>query len=252
MFKQFRIRAMGEKLREMVEDASYDKYTFEEKMKMLIDAEATARKDRKIAKLQKEAGFKLEDACVEDILYLPDRTLSKDRVTRYAHCEWVEDCETMVIISKTGCGKSYLCQALGNAACRKLIPVRYTRLSKICEELNRARVQADASYYEKMDLLKNVQLLIIDDFMTSPIATENAVDLFEIMEAREGKRATIIASQLEPNEWYLRIEGELMADSILNRIATGARYVDIEGPNMREYFANLKSAEEDALKAVPK
>ena len=28
-----------------------------------------------------------------------------------------------------------------------------------------------------------------------------------------------------------------MADSILNRIATGARYIDLEGPNMREYFA---------------
>ncbi|MEG1124856.1 MAG: hypothetical protein RSE62_22145 [Citrobacter sp.] len=39
----------------------------------------------------------------------------------------------------------------------------------------------------------------------------------EIMEAREGRCETIIASQLEPNEWYLQIEGELMADSILNR-----------------------------------
>ena len=53
----------------------------------------------------------------------------------------------------------------------------------------------------------------------------------------------LIASQLEPNEWYLRIEGELMADSILNRIATGARYIDLEGPNMREYFAKKKRAD---------
>ena len=77
-------------------------------------------------------------------------------------------------------------------------------------------------------------------FMTTPIATQNAVDLFEIMEARESRAATLIASQLEPNEWYLRIEGELMADSILNRVATGARYVDLDGPNMREYFAKQK------------
>ena len=31
-----------------------------------------------------------------------------------------------------------------------------------------------------------------------------------------------------------------MADSILNRVATGARYVDLDGPNMREYFARQK------------
>lgn len=40
LFRQFRIKAMGDKLREMVEDESYDRFTFEEKMEMLIDAEA--------------------------------------------------------------------------------------------------------------------------------------------------------------------------------------------------------------------
>ena len=60
------------------------------------------------------------------------RQLNKDRIARYAGCEWVERCEVMIIISKTGGGKSFLCQALGNAACRKLIRVRYTRLAGIC------------------------------------------------------------------------------------------------------------------------
>lgn len=38
----------------------------------------------------------------------------------------------------------------------------------------------------------------------------------------------------------LCIEGELMADSILNRVASDARYIDLEDPNMREYFAKRK------------
>jgi len=243
LFKEFRIKAMGDKLREMVEDDSYDAFTFEEKMEMLLDAESSARRTRKIAKLVKAARFKDPSACVEEIVYLPDRTLAKDRIARYAECKWVENCEVVAVISKTGCGKSYLCQALGNAACRKLVDVRYARLAGICEELNRARAAADGSYFEAMDEYKTVPLLIIDDFMTTPISTQNAVDLFEIMEARENLCATLIASQLEPNEWYLRIEGELMADSILNRIATGARYIDLDGPNMREYFAKKKQAE---------
>ena len=243
LFKKFRVKAMGDKLREMVEDEGYDGFTFEEKMVMLVEAEESARRERKVAKLVKEAGFKDASACVEDLLYLPGRTLSKDRMARYAECSWVENCEVVVVISKTGCGKSFLTQALGNAACRKLISVRYTRLADVCDDLNRARAADDGSYFEKMDAYKSVELLIVDDFMTTPITTLNSIDLFEIMEAREGRRATVIASQLEPNEWYLRIEGELMADSILNRIATGARYIDLEGPNMRDYFAKKKQAE---------
>lgn len=243
LFRQFRIKAMGDKLREMVEDESYDRFTFEEKMEMLIDAEAAARRERKVAKLVKDARFKDPSACVEDVVYLPDRTLAKGRINRLARCEWIGESEVVVVISKTGCGKSFVVQALGNAACRRLIPVRYTRLADICDDLNRARAAKDGSYFEKMDAYKSVALLLVDDFMTTPISTQNSVDLFEIMEAREGRRATVIASQLEPNEWYLRIEGELMADSILNRIATGARYIDLEGPNMREYFAKKRRAD---------
>ena len=41
-----------------------------------------------------------------------------------------------MVISKTGCGKSFVVQALGNAACRRLIAVRYTRLADICDDLN--------------------------------------------------------------------------------------------------------------------
>ena len=111
-------------------------------------------------------------------------------------------------------------------------------------ELNRARAHADGSYFEKMDRLKMVKPLIVDDFMTTSISARDAVDLFEIMEAREGRQATLIASQLEPEERHLRIEGGLMTDSILNRIATASRCLDIEGPNMREYFAKQKAEKE--------
>ena len=238
-FTEFRCGAMGRRLREMVEDPACDAMTFEEKMKDLIEAEVEHRRNTKIAKLVKNAGFKVPDACIEDVIYLPDRTLSKDRLVRLAECRWVEEGRNVVIISKTSRGKSYVAQALGTAACRKLIGVRYTRLHDMCSRLEQARSQADGSYYEAVDDLKRVPLLIVDDFMTTPIKTINAIDLFEIMEAREGRCATLISSQLEPHEWYLRIDGELMADSILSRIATGATFIDIQGPNMREYLANL-------------
>ena len=169
--------------------------------------------------------------------------LAKDRINRFARCEWIDESEVVAVISKTGYGKSFVVQALGNAARRKLIPVRHTRLADICDGLNRACVAQDGSHFEKMDACKSVALLLVDDFMTTPILTQNSIDLFEIMEAREGCRATVIASQLEPNEWYLRIEGELMADSILNCIATGARYIDLQGSNMRECFAKKKRAD---------
>jgi DNA replication protein DnaC len=242
-FTAFRVRAMGQRLREMCEDESYDTWTFEEKVKEMIDAEDAARQARKITKLVREARFKEPAACVEDIIYMPERKLSRDRIARLAECSWVEADEVLVAISKTGSGKSYIAQALGNAACRRLLPTRYVRLADLCCELNRARMASDGSYYRAMDRFKSVKLLIIDDFLTTPIETVNSVDLFEILEAREGRRSTLIASQLEPNEWYLRIEGELIADFILGRVASVCRCLDIEGPNMRKWLAENRPRE---------
>ena len=204
-FKEFRCTAMGNKLREIIDDPAYDSMTFEEKVKEMIDAQVNAKVTNKIQKLNKAAGFKLADACVEEIVYLPERTLSKDRIMRLASCKWVEDNEVVAIISKTGCGKSYIAQALGNAACRNLHSVRYRRLADIFADLNQARAACDGSYYERIDEFKTVKVLIMDDFMTTPITTENAIDLFEILEAREGTGATLIASQRYRQESFANL-----------------------------------------------
>ena len=50
---------MGDRLREMADDPSCDEMTFEERVKVLLDAEASAKRDRKVAKLVREARFRL-------------------------------------------------------------------------------------------------------------------------------------------------------------------------------------------------
>lgn len=119
----------------------------------------------------------------------------------------------------------------------------YRRLAGLLRDLDIARVNGD--YYKVMDALSDVDLLILDDFFTTPVSERGIVDLFEIMESREGSGSTIIASQVDPSEWYLRIDAEVIADSILNRIVKRARIIDIEGPNMREYIANKRKADKD-------
>lgn len=178
LFTRWRIGAFGRKPREICEDESFDELTFEEKVELCIDAELTARDGRKIERAVRSARFKIKGACVEEIYYLPDRTLARDRIARLASCGWVEERENLVIISESGGGKSYVAQALGVAACRKLMSVRYVRLNDMFRELNVARTEG--RYYEALDRFSRPSLLILDDFFTTPVENPlNAVDLFE-------------------------------------------------------------------------
>jgi DNA replication protein DnaC len=115
----FRVCAMAERLRQMVEDGSYNKLTTDECIIELVSAEDDARTNRKIAKLNSKASFAVPGACTKDIIYLPERKLDKGYVERLATCSYIDDHDHNVIISECGCVKSYLAQALGNAACRK-------------------------------------------------------------------------------------------------------------------------------------
>ena len=100
-----------------------------------LDIELAARAERRVFKLLKASHTPNPAACVEDIRYLPDRTLSRDVVDRLASCTWVENASNVVILGKTSVGKSYLAQALVNAACRKDYTVGYWRLDDLGNRL---------------------------------------------------------------------------------------------------------------------
>lgn len=240
LFTRWRAGAFDRKLREVCDDEAYDDMTLEDKIGMRADAEIEARDSRKIDKAVRTARFKLKGACVEDVCYLPDRSIARDRIARLATCAWIEARENLVIISESSGGRSYIARALGVAACRKLMSVRCARLNDMFRELNVAR--SEGRVYDALDRFARPDLLILDDFFTTPIENPlNAVDLFEMLEAREGRGSTMFASRLEPDRWCLRINSELCADSILSRAVGHAGVLDIKGPNMREYTASLKA-----------
>ncbi len=245
LFTKWRVGAFGRKLREVCEDESYDDMTFEEKIELCMDAELEARDSRKIEKAVRSAKFKIKDACVEgNIYYLLDRSITRDRIARLASCAWVEARENLVAISESGGGKSHVAQAIRVSACRRLMPVRYTRPNDMFREINVTR--SEGRVYGALDRFSDPDLLILDDFFTTPAENPlNAVDLFEILEAREGRGSTLVASQLEPDQRYLRINPDLCADSILNRVVEHGRFLDIKGPNIREYTARPRAGRDE-------
>jgi len=42
--------------------------------------------------------------------------------------------------------------------------------------------------------------------------------LLEIVESRINRRSLILASQLTPEEWHLRIDTKIIADALLDRV----------------------------------
>jgi DNA replication protein DnaC len=238
----FRVRAFADKCVEISEDPSCDSMDFLEKIALAVESENEVRRNRRIAKYNKEAGFSNPMACIEDITYLPDRSLSKDTVLRLERCDYIGDGHNVIVTSPTGAGKSFFVQALGNAACRHCYKVRYARHADLCRKLNIAR--RSGNLYEAMEVFEETDLLILDDLFLEESDMVGVTDLLEIITHREAAGApVVIASQLQPEEWHLRIDTKIVADALLDRIVHNAYKIEIDGPNMREYHASLPSAD---------
>lgn len=77
----------------------------------------------------------IPNATVEGIEYYEDRKLSKKNFTVLSTCKYIEDQHHIIFKGASGNGKTYLACALGEAACRKHLSVRYIRMPELLDEL---------------------------------------------------------------------------------------------------------------------
>jgi DNA replication protein DnaC len=181
-----------------------------------VDAEWTSRQNNRLNRLIRNAGFSIPEACLEDIEYHPDRELDKALITRLGTCNFVDEHHNIIIMGATGGGKTYLANAFGVAAARKLHSVRYTRLPELLGELAIAR--AEGTYRKTLKLYKQVNLLILDEWLLYPLKDAEARDLLEIAEARYKKASTIFCAQFDIGGWHQKIGEATLADAICDRI----------------------------------
>ncbi|KAB1640412.1 ATP-binding protein [Gulosibacter chungangensis] len=202
MFTALRMTAFGEAVIEIANDAAFDDWTFSDKIRHALAKETTARRDRRLAKLLTFSRTPNPAACVEDVHYLPGRSLNPDVISRLAACRWLENGTNIVILGTSSVGKSFLAQALVNAACRLDYTALYYRLDDLANELAILQPR-DPERKPFLDSLRAADLLVLDDFLTTPIASNTAADLLNILASREGHGSTVVTSQFDPEDWWL-------------------------------------------------
>ncbi|THG91637.1 hypothetical protein AJ85_03710, partial [Alkalihalobacillus alcalophilus ATCC 27647 = CGMCC 1.3604] len=130
---------------------------------------------------------------------------------------------------------SFTSNAFGMAACRRFYKVKYVRLPDLLEELAIARGQG--TFQKTIKQYKKVDLLILDEWLLSPLVDTQERDLLEIIESRHQAASTIFCSQFSPGEWYERIGESTISDAILDRIVHDSYTVFIDGEvSMRERY----------------
>lgn len=230
--KDLRLPGMLAAFQEQQASAAVASLSFDERFAMLVDREQTWRENRRVTRLLREARLKSSQACLEDVRYGAGRQLDKALIAQLGSCQWIRAHQNLVLTGATGCGKTWLACALGNAACRQGLSVTYIRTPRLFEELRIAH--GDGSFGKRLASLAKTDLLILDDWGLAPLSQPERNDLLEVLDDRVASRSTLITSQLPVEHWHAYLNDPTLADAILDRVLHAAHKIPLAGESLRK------------------
>ena len=160
---EMRLTAMADAFRSQQDDPKLKTVPFEDRFGMLVDIEFSSRKNNRLKRLIKNAGFDQPDASIMDINYTSGRKLNKELIRRLATCEYITEHRNLFITGATGCGKTYMACAFGMEACKQYFNTRYVRLPDLLIDLELART--DGTYKKVMAKYATPLVLILDEWL---------------------------------------------------------------------------------------
>jgi DNA replication protein DnaC len=225
------LAGMAKALEEQRRQPDVAALSFEERLGLLVDREAIERENKRLVSRLKFAGLR-QNAVVEDVDMKAARGLDKALFAKLVVGDWIAQKQNLIVIGKTGLGKSWIACALAHKACRDDRSVLYHRVPRLFDTLALAR--GDGRHARLLKSIARVELLILDDWGLANLTPDQGRDLLEILDDRHGRGSTIVTSQVDVKHWHEMIANPTVADAILDRLVHNAHRLSLTGESMRK------------------
>ncbi|MFQ5745256.1 MAG: IS21-like element helper ATPase IstB [Acidobacteriota bacterium] len=233
-----KMAAMAEAFHQQLGASQAAELSFEERVGLLVDAEWTAREQRKLTRRLRAAKLR-HAASLENVDFKAPRRLNRQVVLSLGTGTWITEHHNLIVTGPTGIGKSFLSCAFVEAACRQGFTGTYTRMPRLLHDLAISR--GDGSYSRLLARLAKLDLLAIDDWLLAPLKDSERRDLMEVIEDRSERTSTLIASQLPVKDWHGVIGDPNQADALCDRLLHRAHRIELKGPSLRQTDAPPKT-----------
>lgn len=210
-----------------------DRISLREGMQLMLQHERDTRQANRIARLIRNAGFRLK-ATLEELETDTTRGLSASDVAELATGSYIRDGRTLIVEGPTGTGKTFFACALGERACRQGIKTLYFTMNSLIEQLRLVHLEGrETNFFHK---LSAHDLIIIDDFGMVRLEGQIQHGFEQIVDDRYNRKALILASQLPVKDWYDVFQSELIAEACLDRIVHKSKRIELKGESLRKKY----------------
>jgi DNA replication protein DnaC len=223
--EQLKLYAMLASLDELLEQAATLQQGYSTFFAAILEKEVLARAETAAARRIKAAAFpivKTFDTFDWSFQTGLNVQLAKDLMS----LDFVRQSRPVLLLGRPGTGKTHLSIAYGHLAALKGCKVAFFACSRLLELLYASL--ADGSTDKLVRRLAALDLLILDDLRAMVPKAEYASLLYEVIDARHGRRSTMLSSNLSVDAWGKALGDKTLTASIVDRLMERAFVLNIK------------------------
>jgi DNA replication protein DnaC len=179
--------------------------------------------------LKRSAIFPLRTLDTYDFKF--PKTIDRDLIMRAASLEFIAEKTNCVLVGPSGVGKTHLANAIGQLACLRGHRVRFTTAADLVNDL--VAGQARNALQRRQTMWASYDLLIVDELGYLSFDTRGADLLYQVLNRRYQRGATIVTTNLPFKEWGKIFPSAAAASAIADRLVHKGILVRILGKSRR-------------------
>ena len=199
LLRRMRLPHMRRLAPEVLAVAKAQRWDPAEVLRALLAEEVAGRDRSSLATRRARAAFptgKTFDAWDERLSSVPAPTQAALRTL-----EWIGRHENLVVCGPSGTGKTFMLEALGQAAVAAGKNVAWFTLEQVGALVRRHR--ADDSVTRAIARILRADLVVVDDIGLLPVAPDAAEGLYRIVDAAYERRSVAVSSNLHPSKAHM-------------------------------------------------
>jgi len=231
LLKNLKLKRILEIYDEQLKAAEKEGVSYSEFSTRLMRAQWHARQETALEWRIRQANLP-ERWSLETFPFARQPGVNRRQIRAFAELDFVAKAENIVFIGPTGVGKTGLGCGLVLKALENGFRCRFVRAQDLFDEMYASL--ADRSSRQLIKRLARVDVLQIDEMGYLNVKPEQSNIFFKLMEERYHRKATILTTNLEYDDWHNFLGNRMMVDALLSRLRHYCHTVRIKGPSLRD------------------